>query len=484
MTAKRTTNVVIFGATGDLSRRMLLPALYYLDRDHLLTDQLAIVGAARSKLGGGEFAALARKSIVERGEEIDKAAWARFAARLRYNPLDVTAPADYAALGQVLKEVNPGAENLFYLSLSPDLYSSVCEKLQAAGLATPQSRIIIEKPVGHDLASCRAINTCLGHAFEESRIFRIDHYLGKETVQNLLALRFANILFEPLWNKAHIDHVQITVLETVGVEGRWNYYDQYGALRDMVQNHILQLLCLVALEPPAKLDPDAVRDEKVKVLRSLKPITGRDVLSKTVRGQYADGSIDGQPVPGYTRESGGRTSDTETFVCVEAEIENWRWAGVPFHLRTGKRMGRRLTEIVVQFRPVPHSVFAGEGQDDLMPNRLTITLQPEERVSLALMHKTPGLTEQGWRLNPLELNLSLTDAFRTHRRRIAYEQLLLDAIAGNATLFVRNDETETAWQWIDGIVAGWKQSRMRPEPYWAGSDGPERAQATKMKGVA
>ncbi len=315
----------------------------------------------------------------------------------------------------------------------------------------------------------------------QSRIFRIDHYLGKETVQNLLALRFANILFEPLWNKTHIDNVQITVFETVGVEGRWGYYDQYGALRDMVQNHILQLLCLVALEPPAKLDPDAVRDEKVKVLRSLKPITGHAVEVKTVRGQYADGNVEGAAVPGYAREAGGRSSDTETFVALEAEIDNWRWAGVPFYLRTGKRMGKRLTEIVIQFRPVPHSVFAGDGHHDLIPNRLTITLQPEERISLALMNKTPGLTSQGMRMNPLSLNLSLDDAFRTHRRRIAYEQLLLDALNGNPTLFVRGDETEAAWKWIDGIIAGWKESRMKPEPYWAGSDGPERAFARHAK---
>ncbi|HEY8948408.1 MAG TPA: glucose-6-phosphate dehydrogenase [Rhizomicrobium sp.] len=477
----KATNFVLFGATGDLSRRMLLPSLYYLDRDGLLPDTLTIVGAARSALSHEDFIALTRKAMDERKEAIDEAVWKRFSARLHYSPVDAGAASGFEALGALLEEINPGAEHVFYLSLSPDFYAVVCNGLKEAGLATAGSRIIVEKPIGHDLESCRGINTALLSAFSEERVFRIDHYLGKETVQNLLALRFANILFEPLWNKAHIDHVEITVFETVGVEGRWGYYDDYGALRDMVQNHVLQLLCLVALEPPAKLDPDAVRDEKVKVLRSLKPITGRDVMSRTVRGQYADGTVEGHAVPGYAREAGGKPSDTESFVAVCAEIDNWRWSGVPFYLRTGKRMGKRLTEIVVQFRAVPHSVFGGDN-NDLIANRLTITLQPEEQVSLALMNKTPGLTEQGWHMNPLSLNLSLTDAFSTYRRRIAYEQLLLDALHGNPTLFVRGDETEAAWKWIDGIEDGWKAMRMKPEPYWAGSNGPDRAETFWCKG--
>ena len=475
MTAKTIAKLVLFGATGDLAKRMLLPSLYFLDRDGLLPGELAIVGAARSKLGEVEFQKLARQSVEERGEVIDEAAWDRFVKRLHYSPVDIGAPSGLESLKTLLHQIRPGAGHLFFLSLSPDFYAPVCAALREAGLSTPDSRVIVEKPIGHDLASCRAINGALTSAFSEDRIFRIDHYLGKETVQNLLALRFANILFEPLWNKTHIDHVEISVFETVGVEGRWSYYDSYGALRDMVQNHILQLLCLVALEPPTKLDPDAVRDEKVKVLRSLRPITGNDVSKKTIRGQYADGTIDGQSVPGYARESGGRPSDTETFVALEAEIDTWRWAGVPFFLRTGKRIGRRLTEIVVQFRRVPHSVFLGDGTNDLIPNRLTITLQPGEQISLALMNKTPGLTEKGWRLDPLSLNLSLSDAFKTHRRRIAYEQLLLDALNGNSTLFVRGDETEAAWKWIDEIIEGWQQKGVKPEPYWAGSDGPDRA---------
>ncbi|HWA30350.1 MAG TPA: glucose-6-phosphate dehydrogenase [Rhizomicrobium sp.] len=484
MTTKSTANLVIFGATGDLAKRMLLPSLYFLDQDGLLPEKLTIVGAARSALSHADFQKLARQSLEERVGGLDETVWKRFVKRLHYSPVDAGSPSGFEALSVLLTEINPGGDHLFFLSLSPDFYAPVCKGLRDAGLATAGSRIIVEKPIGHDLESCRAINAALTNAFSEDRIFRIDHYLGKETVQNLLALRFANILFEPLWNKTHIDHVEISVFETVGVEGRWGYYDDYGALRDMVQNHILQLLCLVALEPPAKLNPDAVRDEKVKVLRSLKPITGRDVLTKTARGQYADGAIDGQNVPGYAREAGGKPSDTETFVALEAEIDNWRWSGVPFLMRTGKRIGKRLTEIVVQFRPVPHSVFSGDGTNDLIPNRLTITLQPEEQVSLALMNKTPGLTEHGWRMNPLSLNLSLTDAFKTHRRRIAYEQLLLDALNGNPTLFVRGDETEAAWKWIDGIAAGWKEVRMKPEPYWAGSEGPDRVESFWRKGCS
>ena len=462
--------LVIFGATGDLARRMLLPSLYFLERDGLLDERLRIVGAARSGLDRDRFRALARETVAERAGKLDEGAWLALANRLDYCRLDASKQQDYPALGEFV-----GKSPVFYLSLSPQHYSAACANLRAAGLATAHSRIVVEKPIGHDLESCRAINACLAQAFDERRIFRIDHYLGKETVQNLLALRFANVLFEPLWNRACIDHVQITVAESVGVEGRWAYYDAYGALRDMVQNHILQLLCLVAMEPPAKLDPDAVRDEKAKVLRSLRPIRGREAAAKTARGQYMQGQIEGVPVPGY--ESEGSESNTETFVALEAEIENWRWAGVPFYVRTGKRLAQRHTEIVIQFLGVPHSAFGRAGNRDLIPNRLTITLQPEERISLLLMNKTPGLTADGMRLSPLPLDLSLTDAFGTQRRRIAYESLLLDALTGNPTLFVRGDEVEAAWAWIDGIAAGWKEAGMAPEFYAAGSRGPEAADA-------
>ena len=462
--------LVIFGATGDLARRMLLPSLYFLERDGLLDKRLRIVGAARSEFDRDRFRALVREMVVERAGKLDEGAWLALANRLDYCRLDASREQDYPALRKLL-----GESPVFYLSLSPQHFFAACANLRTAGLATAQSRIVVEKPIGHDLESCRAINGCLAQAFDERRVFRIDHYLGKETVQNLLALRFANVLFEPLWNRACIDHVQITVAESVGVEGRWAYYNAYGALRDMVQNHVLQLLCLVAMEPPARLDPDAVRDEKAKVLRSLRPIRGREAAAKTVRGQYVQGRVEGVPVPAY--ESEGSESDTETFVTLEAEIENWRWAGVPFYLRTGKRLALRHTEIVIQFLGVAHSAFGRAGNRDMIPNRLTITLQPEERISLLLMNKTPGLTGEGMRLSPLPLDLSLTDAFGAQRRRIAYESLLLDALNGNPTLFVRGDEVEAAWAWIDGIAAGWKEAGIAPEFYAAGSPGPEAADA-------
>jgi glucose-6-phosphate 1-dehydrogenase len=446
---------------------MLLPSLYYLERDGLLPERLRVIGAARSALDDQRFRAIAYENIADRKERVDDAAWRRLAARLAYCKIDAGNVSDYAALGKLTGEIN-----VFYLSVSPQHYGAACRNLEAAGLATPQSRIVVEKPIGHDLESCRAINACLAHSFGESRVFRIDHYLGKETVQNLVALRFANILFEPLWNRTCIDHVQITVGESIGVEGRWAYYDAYGALRDMVQNHVLQLLCLVAMEPPSELDPDAVRDEKTKVLRSLRPITRRDAGAKTARGQYGAGAIDGAPVAAYAAEAGGSESGTETFVAIEAEVENWRWAGVPFYLRTGKRLGSRHTQIVIQFLGVPHSAF---GNDDLIPNRLTITLQPEERISLQLMNKTPGLTAEGMRLSPLSLDLSLTEAFRSQRRRIAYERLLLDALAGNTILFVRGDEVEAAWAWIDGIERAWQEAETPVEYYSAGSRGPSTA---------
>ena len=399
----------------------------------------------------------------------DEAVWARFAKRLSYAVVDAGDPASFNNLCMPLT----GARNvIFYLSTSPSLYGAISANLRAAGVVRPDSRVIVEKPIGHDLASCREINDALAETFDEQEIFRIDHYLGKETVQNLIALRFANALFEPLWNKVSIDHVQITVGETVGVEGRWSYYNDYGALRDMVQNHVLQLLCLVAMEPPANLDPDSVRNEKVKVLRSLRPIAGREVERKTVRGQYRAGVADSASAPGYADESGGGVSDTETFVALHVNIDNWRWAEVPFYLRTGKRLPSKSSQIVIQFRAVPHSIF---GSDDMVANRLVIRLQPEEEVSLTLMNKTPSL--EGMELRPVDLNLSLTDAFRKEapRRRIAYERLLFEAIKNNQTLFVRRDEAEAAWIFVDAIIDGWQRYGVKPAGYAAGSWGPSGA---------
>ena len=462
--------IVIVGATGDLAQRMLFPSLYFLDAEGLLAADFHIVGAARSGHSSEAFIAQVEQTVRKRAEDyFDDAVWARFARRLSYCIVDADKPETFQNL---CIQLTGSREVIFYLSTSPSLYASISANLRAAGVAGPGSRVIVEKPIGHDLDSCREINDALAQTFDEREVFRIDHYLGKETVQNLIALRFANALFEPLWNKVSIDHVQITVGETVGVEGRWSYYNDYGALRDMVQNHVLQLLCLVAMEPPANLDPDSVRNEKVKVLRSLRPIEGREVEKKTVRGQYRAGVGDGASVPGYADEAGGGASDTETFVALQVNIDNWRWAGVPFYLRTGKRMPSKSSQIVIQFRAVPHSIF---GSDDLIANRLVIRLQPEEDISLTLMNKTPTL--EGTELRPVDLNLSLTDAFRKEapRRRIAYERLLFEAIKNNQTLFVRRDEAEAAWFFVDAIVDGWQRYSVKAAGYAAGSWGPSGA---------
>ncbi len=468
-TPSATQAIVIFGATGDLALRMLFPSLYYLEAEGLLPERLLVIGSARTPYGGDAFTARIRDDVRQRaGVDFDETLWSRFAARLRYAAIEAADGASYAALAALLTGIE---ETVFYLSTSPSIYGAICANLKAHGLSHEGARIVVEKPIGRDLASCREINDQLQEAFSENRIFRIDHYLGKEAVQNLIALRFANTFFEPLWNHVSIEQVQITIAETVGVEGRWSYYDEYGALRDMVQNHMLQLLCLVAMEPPASLDPDSVRNEKVKVLRSLRPLLGSDVDRRTVRGQYARGIGEIGQVPGYVDEAGGQASHTETFVAIQANIDNWRWAGVPFYLRTGKRLPSRESEIVIQFREVPHSIFAGES---LKANRLIIRLQPEEEISLLLMNKTPSL--EGLELQPLGLNLSLDDAFGAQkRRRIAYERLLLEALNNNSTLFVRRDESEAAWTWIDGIHTGWRRGGGAPTPYASGSWGPQGA---------
>jgi glucose-6-phosphate 1-dehydrogenase len=455
----------MFGATGDLAQRMLFPSLFFLDEDGLLPRDVAVIGCARSKHDRDGFVSLVERWIKERADHgFSEATWERFRARLSYVSLDATDAASFEALRGAID----GIEDLvFYLSTSPAHFGPICRNLKAAGLVRGDSRVMVEKPIGWDLASYRQINDALSEAFAEDHIFRVDHYLGKEAVQNLLALRFANTFFEPLWNKVSIEQVQITVAETIGVEERWSYYDEYGAIRDMVQNHLLQLLCLVAMEPPAHLDPDSVRNEKVKVLRSLRPIAGIGVERNTVRGQYGEGVAEKRHVPAYSGEAGGKSSTTETFVAIGAHVDNWRWAGVPFYLRTGKRMAARKSEIVIQFRDVPHSIFPGNR---LLANRLTIRLQPDEEIALTLMNKTPSL--ESMELKPLALNLSLSNAFRKTRRRIAYERLLLEALNNKPTLFVRRDEAEAAWAWVDAIMAGWQQNGIMPMPYAAGSWGP------------
>ena len=400
--------------------------------------------------------------------DFDDDTWRSFAERLDYFAMDASQSADF---GRLAKSLGSDRERVrvYYLATAPDLFEAIATHLKVAGLAGAGARIVLEKPIGHSLQSAQAINAGIGAVFDESQVFRIDHYLGKETVQNLMALRFANALFEPVWRAGHIDHVQISVCETLGVENRGAYYDNAGAMRDMIQNHLLQLLCLVAMEAPVRFDAESVRNEKVKILEALKPITGLDVRDKTVRGQYTAGKIGGQEVPAYYFEKHvDNDSDTETFVAVQAEINNWRWAGVPFYLRTGKRLARKTSEILIQFKPVPHQLF-GNGE----ANQLLIRLQPEERISLQLMAKNPG---KGMHLQPVELDLNLADAFNKQRRWEAYERLLLDVIEGDSTLFMRRDEVEAAWQWVDPIIKGWQQHYQSPRPYAAGSNGPEQLQ--------
>jgi glucose-6-phosphate 1-dehydrogenase len=459
--------LILFGATGDLAQRMLLPSLCALHADGLVASDLRIVGTARSAHDDASYRAFAGEALERFLPAERKGAIAGFLDRLVYQTLDASQPAAFASLCDKAGGSSDGLA--IFLSTAPSLFEPTIAGLELATLAGEHTRIGLEKPLGTDLASSRQINDAVARVFPEERIFRIDHYLGKETVQNLLALRFANIMFEPLWNAAHIDHVQITVAETVGLEGRVGFYDGAGALRDMVQNHMLQLLALVAMEPPARFDATAIRDEKVKVLRALRPLREGD----SVTGQYRAGAIGGAAVPGYDDEL-GKPSGTETFVAIRAHVDNWRWKGVPFYLRTGKRLPERKTEIVIQFRAVPHSIFAGQGAKSA-PNRLVIGIQPRENIGLSVMAKVPGLDRDGLRLREVPLDISMPDAFAGPEKRIAYERLLLDLIEGNQTLFVRRDEVEAQWHWIDAIRAGWAADGVLPKAYTAGSWGPAAA---------
>ncbi len=459
--------LLLFGATGDLAQRMLLPSLCALHDDKLIAPELKIIGTARSDYDDASYRQFAKDALEKYLPDFRKGAIDSFLPRLSYQALDATHADQFAELSDEIGTIDKGMA--IFLSTAPSLFEPTIAGLTQAGLTGDKVRIGLEKPLGDSLESSREINDAVARAFPEERIFRIDHYLGKETVQNLLALRFANILFEPLWNAAHIDHVQITIAETVGLESRVSYYDGAGALRDMVQNHMLQLLALVAMEPPASYDATAIRDEKVKVLRALRTADP----AQTVTGQYRKGAIDGQPVPGYDDEL-GKDSDTETFVAIKAHVDNWRWQGVPFYLRTGKRLPERTTEIVVNFRCIPHSIFASKGATT-QPNALVIGIQPEENIQLQLMAKVPGLDREGIRLRAVPLNITMPDAFAGPKKRIAYERLLLDLIEGDQTLFVRRDEVEAQWTWIDGVRAGWAKQDHKPKPYSAGNWGPSAA---------
>jgi glucose-6-phosphate 1-dehydrogenase len=464
---------VVFGGTGDLSMRKLLPSLYFRDRDVQLTADTRIILASRAELATAEIEARVHAALEAHipAEDLSAEIWDRFVRRLGYVSLDATAERGWDRL-QALLLPRAAEIRLFYMATAPDLFGRISRSLHDHGLITPLSRVVLEKPIGHDLQSARDVNEQVGAVFAEQQIFRIDHYLGKETVQNLLALRFANSLFERLWQRDAIDHVQITVAETIGIGERGGYYDHSGALRDMVQNHLLQLLCLVAMESPTTLDADNVRDEKLKVLRALKPITDETVGTSTVRGQYRAGASREGAVPGYLDDLGGAVaSDTETFVALKVEVNSWRWAGVPFYLRTGKRLQEKASEIVIQFRPVALDIFPS-GAGRIEPNRLIVRLQPDEGIKLMLVSKDPG--PGGLRLRNTALNLSFADAFKT-RFPDAYERLLMDVVRGNATLFMRRDEVEAAWGWVEPILEGWNRTGQTCKLYTAGTWGPSAA---------
>lgn len=463
-------DMVLFGGTGDLVIRKLLPALYHLHREAKLPEG-RIICLGRSQPDTAAYLEKIRPQVLDYLEDFFKQeTWDSFAERIDFLQLDANRLEDFFQLSQLLNQ-QAGRTRVFYLSTSPELFTPICQNLASANLNQHNARVVLEKPLGHDLASSDEINDTVGAVFPEQQIYRIDHYLGKEPVQNLLALRFGNTFLEPLWRREWISDVQITVTEQVGVESRAAFYDQTGALRDMVQNHLLQLLCIVAMEPPASIKADAVRDEKLKVLRSLKPLEPEDLLTKVVRGQYRAGAAEGKPVCAYLDEPGvAGGSRTETFVALKTEISSWRWAGVPFYLRTGKRMSDRLAEIVVNFRKVPHSIF---GRQAMSPNRLVIRLQPDENVRLYLMAKQPG---DQMRLSPVFLDLDFKEVFHS-RAPEAYERLLMDVIRGDLSLFVRRDEQAAAWHWVEPIMDAWENSNEGPKPYTAGSWGPAASSA-------
>jgi glucose-6-phosphate 1-dehydrogenase len=462
-------DLVVFGGTGDLAHRKLFPALFQRDSDGQFTEPTRIISVARREMSDQKFregVASSLRAFVGK-EATASPVFKRFIERIQHVSVDVTGEKGWRELAEKLAD---GDERVraFYLATSPELFGPIAEQLAKHDLVTPKARIIVEKPIGHDGASAAKINDAIGAVFKEPQIFRIDHYLGKETVQNLMALRFANALFEPVWNSAHIDHVQITVAETIGVEKRADYYEASGALRDMVQNHMLQLLCLVAMEPPSAFAADALRDEKLKVLKALVPIADANAPMLTVRGQYRAGATNGEAVPGYLEEIGKKGSNTETFVAIKAGVANWRFAGVPFYLRTGKRLPQRVSDIEVAFRPVPHAIFDG-GTNSIPANRLVIRLQPDEGIKLWLMIKEPG--PGGMRLQHVPLDMSFAEAFTGHVPE-AYERLVMDVIRGNQSLFMRRDEVEAAWRWIDPIREAWNRSGEPPRPYIAGTWGP------------
>ncbi len=487
--------IVIFGATGDLTHRKLVPALYNLAVDALLPSNFHLVGAARRELSSDKFREDLKVAIdkFSRRRPVNESVWNEFAAHTHYCSVPFDDPAGYARLKTCLDELDAASghesDRIFYLATSPEYFAEISQQLGASGLLadTPggrKSRVIVEKPFGRDLPTARELNRTLLSCMREEQIYRIDHYLGKETVQNLLVFRFANGIFEPIWNHKYISAIEISVCESVGVGSRAGYFDQSGILRDIVQNHVLQLLCLVALEPPVAFEADAVRDEKVKVLRSVRRFTESEVAKYVVRGRYQSGSISGEPVTGYLGENGvAKDSSTETYVALELAIDSWRWAGVPFFIRAGKRLPKRITEIAIYFRSVPHLLFKGEGVSDIRPNVLSFQIQPDEGISLKMSSKPPGPRV---RVQSVNMDFSYGASFGVEAPE-AYERLLLDCMRGDATLFTRDDEIEQAWDLLAPVLNVWGGAAGRTPPvygYEAGTWGPQAADELMMQSVS
>lgn len=466
-------DLILFGVLGDLAFRKLLPALYQLEKSNLLHTDTRIIGVAREDLSLPAFLAMLEEKLqVFLNAPIETDVWNRIQKKLHYIKIELTNAAHYEQLKHL---TNASARILiYYFATPPTLFGQISKHLYQLNLTHEPARVVLEKPIGHNLASSIAINEEISRYFTENQIYRIDHYLGKETVLNLLVLRFANAIFASNWDNTAIDHVQITVAEEVGVEGRWGYYDNAGQTRDMVQNHLLQILSLIAMEPPRSLEADSIRDEKLKVLKALRPIDVSNVQENTVRGQYTQGFIKGNAVDGYSKEQGAKnSSNTETYVAIKVDIDNWRWAGVPFYLRTGKRMPKKHTEIIISFKSQPHNIFH-EIYHHLTPNRLIIRLQPDEGIAIEIMNKVPGLGEK-MELQHTQLDLSFDETFQSQRIADAYERLLLEIMLGHQYLFVRRDEVEQAWKWVDGIINAWQSYHEPPYPYQAGSWGPGAA---------
>ena len=464
-----TSDIIIFGGHGDLSFRKLLPALYHLFNDGFIEKSSKIILASRGEITKEENIALIKEKLeffLGAKNEYDEEKFNSFSSLIEQCHIDFTDITSFQNLQKKLKE-NKDNDKVYYLSTGSEFFAPICEGLEKYTLINDSSRVVLEKPIGKDLESSKEINHKVLEYFKEEQIYRIDHYLGKDTVQNLLALRFSNKMFVPLWDASNIDHIQITLSESVGVESRWGFYNEYGAMRDMVQNHIMQLVCLLAMEPPYSLESNTIRDEKLKVLNSLRMIEDKDLASHAIRAQYGSGVIDGKNVKGYL-EDGDEQSDTETFVALKMHIDNFRWSEVPFCIRTGKRMSHKHSEIVIQFKSISHSIF----DNYINPNRLIIALQPDERITLHLMNKIPGLDEN---MKLQEVSLELNPPLVKKRKNEAYERLLLDVIRSNQTLFMRLDEVEAAWRWTDKIINGWKNNLSPMKTYKAGSDGPSSA---------